>query len=256
MLSHVRHMANPGYRRGLASAASPPFMWKVAHGMFDPEIPMTRRLPNIESPDPVAASPPGAVQVSTLSNGVRVASQELDGPVSAVGVFVGAGSRDETPFTSGTTHFLEHIAFKGSHARSKYRMVRDCEKTGATFAAAAGRETLAFTSECMRRDAAEVIEILAESATAPATAIASDADINWNSAQSEITSHVNAIKEELSALDADPSGRVTEAIHAAAFHGNTLGRLKESTRREGEARRGRMRNAKREARVFGRPVVL
>lgn len=51
--------------------------------------------------------------MTTLSNGVRVATEYWPSSTSAVGVFVGAGSRDETLETSGSAHFLEHLHFKG-----------------------------------------------------------------------------------------------------------------------------------------------
>lgn len=213
-------------RRGLASAAatsSPPFLWKVAHGMFSPETPLSSPLPGIPSPVGIPVPSASAVTVSRLSNGIRVASQDSGGPVAALGVFVGAGSRHENPYTSGSTHILEHIAFKGSKNRTKYRMTRDIERTGAAFSACASRETILYAADTMQTNAADVLSILAESATAHRIAVADTSSVEHDGATAEIAAQVAAIKSEQKTFDADPSGKVTEAIHAAAYHGNTLG---------------------------------
>ena len=55
------------------------------------------------------------VQVTTLDNGLRVATDTMNSVETAsVGVWVGAGTRDEAPEINGVSHLLEHMAFKGS----------------------------------------------------------------------------------------------------------------------------------------------
>lgn len=54
-------------------------------------------------------------QVTTLPNGLRVASEALPHAETAtVGVWIDAGSRYESAATNGAAHFLEHMAFKGT----------------------------------------------------------------------------------------------------------------------------------------------
>jgi Insulinase (Peptidase family M16) len=221
MLSTLRAARAPPRARGLAAQA--PLLWKLAHGAFDPVVPMTSALSGIAPPTEVAPADVGATTVTSLPNGVRVASQDNGGAITAVGVYVGAGSRHETPYTAGATHLLEHCAFKGSKARSKYRMTRDVERTGAGFSAAASRETLAYAAECIRDKAADVMSILCETAVSPAVAVADEGALEYDTARAEVKVHVAAIKDELKDYSADPAGRVTEAVHAAAYHGNTLG---------------------------------
>ena len=186
---------------------------------------MTEKFPGI--PDPVSVEPsgPGPVEITTLPNGVRVASQDLGGPVSSVGLFVGAGSRHETPYTSGVSYMLEQLAFKGSSMRSKFRMIRDMERTGATFAASTARETIAYTGEGLREQLPEMVSIISETAVMPITAIAENNNAEWDSAVSEIKAHADVIKEQLEKFQGDGVGVVTEAVHSAAFHGNTLGKF-------------------------------
>lgn len=200
-------------------------MWKLAHGMFDFDVAMTEKMPGIPEPkelDPPIASP---VTITKLENGVRVASQDLGGPVSSVGLFVGAGSRDETPLTAGVTHALERVAFKGSDSRSKHKMIRDMERSGAVYNASASREAIAYCAEGLRGHTSEMVEILAESALQPAVATTDVGSVKWDLATDEIKLHVGAMKRQLEEFKNDAAGRVTEAIHTAAFSGNSLGKL-------------------------------
>eukprot|EP00121_Abeoforma_whisleri_P013136 Awhi_evm1s12124 len=56
---------------------------------------------------------------TTLSNGLRVVSVNLDQMTAVVGVFIDSGSRNENLDNNGAAHFLEHMAFKGTKTRSK-----------------------------------------------------------------------------------------------------------------------------------------
>lgn len=48
-----------------------------------------------------------------LSNGIRVVSEYIPTVASfSLGVWIKAGSRDETNETAGAVHFLEHLAFR------------------------------------------------------------------------------------------------------------------------------------------------
>lgn len=51
-------------------------------------------------------------RVSSIQNGLRVASEDYGLPTCTVGVWIDAGSRFETAENNGTAHFLEHMAFK------------------------------------------------------------------------------------------------------------------------------------------------
>ena len=52
---------------------------------------------------------------TTLDNGLRVVTETMPSTRSvAVSVYVGAGSRYETPEQAGMSHLLEHLLFKGT----------------------------------------------------------------------------------------------------------------------------------------------
>lgn len=67
-------------------------------------VPKCRRL----STAPAIAT----TRVTTLSNGLRVATEDLPGHFYAVGVYVDAGTRNEDAETEGVAHLLDRMAFK------------------------------------------------------------------------------------------------------------------------------------------------
>ncbi len=70
------------------------------------------------------------LEISNISNGLTIITDPMAGLESAaIGVWVGTGSRNETPRQMGLSHMLEHMAFKGHHhpqrpARSPKRLKR------------------------------------------------------------------------------------------------------------------------------------
>lgn len=74
-------------------------------------------MPFGEIPEPLKYVRP--FEVTTISNGIRVCTESWPSTVSAVGVIIGAGSRNETIRTSGAAHFLEHLHFKGTKRRTR-----------------------------------------------------------------------------------------------------------------------------------------
>ncbi|KAH7942365.1 hypothetical protein HPB49_023459 [Dermacentor silvarum] len=83
-------------------------------------VPLSQPLPGF--PKPVYAVPSAhdhATEVTTLNNGLRVASQNKFGQFCTVGVVIDSGSRYEAPYPSGVSHFLEKLAFNLPHGVRK-----------------------------------------------------------------------------------------------------------------------------------------
>lgn len=77
--------------------------------------PLTEALANL--PEAVYATPKAdntKTQVTTLSNGLRVASEKRFGQFCTVGVVIDSGPRYEVAYPSGVSHFLEKLAFNVS----------------------------------------------------------------------------------------------------------------------------------------------
>ncbi len=63
------------------------------------------------------------IRRTEFSSGLRVVTERMPSVRSvSLGFWVLAGSRDERPPISGSSHFLEHLLFKGTKLRSAERM--------------------------------------------------------------------------------------------------------------------------------------
>ena len=69
-------------------------------------------------PDALASLP--STRVTTLPNGFRIATETNPNYSTAtVGMWIDAGSRFETAESNGAAHFLEHMAFKVTSAKTR-----------------------------------------------------------------------------------------------------------------------------------------
>uniref|UniRef100_A0A7S1KL16 Mitochondrial-processing peptidase subunit beta n=1 Tax=Percolomonas cosmopolitus TaxID=63605 RepID=A0A7S1KL16_9EUKA len=101
-------------------------------------------------------------QVTTLDNGVRVVSEERRGETASVGVFIKAGSRNESKANNGVAHFLEHMYFKGTSRRSGKDLEVEYENAGAFLNGHTAREYTAFTSHCLSSDLERSVDSLSD----------------------------------------------------------------------------------------------
>ena len=100
---------------------------------------------------------------ATLGNGVRVFAISLPHLESAsVSVFVHAGSGGESRRESGISHFVEHMAFKGTTRRSCQQINLDAEQLGADVNAHTDKDHTAFHMRGMARDATAFVEMLGD----------------------------------------------------------------------------------------------
>jgi len=171
-------------------------------GATEPEAdPLTIPL-EVNSPAPLFSGTT-TTKVTTLANGMKVASSDLVAPCTTVGIYVDGGSAMET--VSGTAHMLQHLAFKSTAGRSAVGMVRDCESAGAVATATASRENIVYQVDTLKESVPTVLEMLAETTLAPKL-------LPW-----EVTEQKTAISYELEEFNSNHQALVQELIHPAAF---------------------------------------
>uniref|UniRef100_A0ACD5ZLN9 Uncharacterized protein n=1 Tax=Avena sativa TaxID=4498 RepID=A0ACD5ZLN9_AVESA len=107
-------------------------------------------------------------EVTTLPNGVRIASQDIPGPMCCVGVTVACGSSHETPSTAGASYMLERLAFQETHNRGLGEIARSVEATGGTLGAKAGRERMFYRYSALRASLPLAVEVLLDCVRNPA----------------------------------------------------------------------------------------
>ena len=103
------------------------------------------------------------VRVSILPNGMRVVTDRVDTVQTAsLGVWVGAGTRNEPQAINGVAHLLEHMAFKGTNRRSAVDIAREIEDVGGQINAYTSREHTAYYAKVLHGDAPLAMDILAD----------------------------------------------------------------------------------------------
>jgi predicted Zn-dependent peptidase len=152
-------------------------------------------------------------RVVVLDNGLTIAVDPMATTRAvSVGVWVGIGSRDEAPLLAGSSHFLEHLLFKGTAARSARDISLAVDRCGGDINAYTSREHTAFFCRLPARDATTAIQLLGEVIHRPALR---DADVE---------SERDVILEELAMDDDVPDDVVHRMFGEQMFHDHSLGR--------------------------------
>lgn len=103
------------------------------------------------------------IRISTLANGLRVATDPMDSVETAsVGVWIEAGSRFETATICGVSHFLEHMVFKGTRRRDARAIAEEIEAVGGHLNAHTSREYTAFYAKVLKENVPLAVDIIAD----------------------------------------------------------------------------------------------
>ena len=104
-----------------------------------------------------------SVRSTTLENGLRVVSHAMDTVESvSVGIWVAAGARNEAPEINGVSHFLEHMAFKGTERRSARAISEEIEAVGGHLNAHTTRDYTAYYAKTLKEDLGLAVDIIAD----------------------------------------------------------------------------------------------
>jgi len=153
------------------------------------------------------------IRRSILPGGVRVLTEHIPGMRSAtIGAWVGVGSRDETPAHGGSTHFLEHLLFKGTPTRSALDIAESFDRVGGEHNAMTGKEYTAYYARVLDVDVTMAIEVTLDMVTSSLL----DDD--------EFELERTVILEELAMNDDDPGDVANERFAEAVYGSHPLGR--------------------------------
>ncbi|RKY81082.1 hypothetical protein DRQ00_00675 [candidate division KSB1 bacterium] len=135
---------------------------------------------------------------STLTNGIRVISEQIPHVRSvSIGVWIIAGSRDETEENNGIAHFIEHMAFKGTQKRKTYEIAEALESVGGHLNAFTSKELTCFYAHVLDENLNMAVDVL------------SDIVLNSLFSEEEIEKEKNVVIEEINDLEDSPD----ELIH-------------------------------------------
>ncbi|GAN06395.1 mitochondrial processing peptidase [Mucor ambiguus] len=153
----------------------------------------------------------GLCKVTTLPNGIRVASENTPGHFSAVGVYVDAGSRYETATTRGVSHILDRLAFKSTANRSADQVVAELESLGGNIMCSSSRESIMYQSAIFSQDLSRVLSLFSDVICHPTV----------NNA--EVEEQRQTALYEIEEIWSKPEMILPEILHTVAYEGNTLG---------------------------------
>ncbi|PPR01926.1 hypothetical protein CVT24_001265 [Panaeolus cyanescens] len=151
------------------------------------------------------------VQITTLPNKIRVATENTPGHFSSVGLYVDAGARYETPLTLGASHFLDRMAFKTTTTRSEDEMTKDIHSLGGQIMCASSRESIMYQSSH------------AHKGTPLALSLISDTVLNPAFQPEELEAQRDAAYYEIREIKAKPEMILPEVLHSVAYNNQGLG---------------------------------
>jgi predicted Zn-dependent peptidase len=103
------------------------------------------------------------VKSTTFANGIRVITKSIAGFDSiAIGYWVGAGGVCEDKSNSGISHFLEHMAFKGTTTRTAQDIAEEIESVGGYMNAYTSKEVTAYYVKVLGEDAKTALYVLSD----------------------------------------------------------------------------------------------
>ncbi len=113
-----------------------------------------------------------SINLTRLPSGLTVVTEQMDRVETvSLGAYVAAGTRNETEAECGASHFLEHMAFKGTERRSAAAIAEAVEDVGGHINAYTAREQTAYYVKLLKEDlalGADIIgDILTHSSFAP-----------------------------------------------------------------------------------------
>lgn len=152
-------------------------------------------------------------EIITLKNGLRVAVDEMKDVESvSVGVFVNTGSRNETLEINGISHFLEHMAFKGTKKRSAKEIAEEFEGIGGRINAYTSKEKTVYYVKVLKKHAEFAVEFLS--------------DILQNSTfdEVELEKERGVILQEIAMTNDTPDDIIFDYFQETAYSDQALGR--------------------------------
>jgi predicted Zn-dependent peptidase len=130
----------------------------------------------------------------------------------SLGIWVGIGSRDETPAQAGAAHYLEHLLFKGTRRRSAAQIAEAFDAVGGELNAFTAKEHTCFYAHVLDTDLPMAVDVLAD--------VVTDAVLD----PAHVELERNVVLEEIAIRDDDPEDLLGELFDATLYGDHPLGR--------------------------------
>jgi predicted Zn-dependent peptidase len=151
--------------------------------------------------------------VSTLDGGERIVTERVRSVRSiAIGMWIGAGSRDESAHNAGISHFIEHLLFKGSSRYSGVQIAQVFDGLGGELNAATAKEYTVLYARVLDAHLEPALDVMSDMLLAPTF----DPD--------ELVSEREVVLEEIAMYEDSYHDLAHDLISTAVFCDHPLGR--------------------------------
>jgi predicted Zn-dependent peptidase len=154
-----------------------------------------------------------AIRVETLASGLTVVTEEMSRVETvSFGAYVAAGTRHERAEENGVSHFLEHMAFKGTETRSAAEIAEEVEAVGGHINAYTAREQTAYYVKLLKEDIALGADIIGDILT------------HSSFEPEELERERGVILQEIGQANDTPDDIIFDHFQEAAFPDQAMGR--------------------------------
>ncbi len=154
-----------------------------------------------------------SAELTRLSNGLTVVTETMPHlETTSLGIWVGVGARHERAEQHGLSHFLEHMAFKGTTTRTARQIAEEIEAVGGDLNAATDLEATAYFARVLKGDEALALDIIADILN------------NATFAEEELERERQVILQEIAGTRDCPDEIALDLLHEAAFPRQAAGR--------------------------------
>jgi predicted Zn-dependent peptidase len=176
-----------------------------------------RRGPHMEGSCPSesrnSANVTDAIQTTRFQSGLTVVTERMDRVETvSFGAYVATGSRHEAEPENGVSHFLEHMAFKGTETRSAIDIAEQIEAVGGHINAYTAREQTAYYVKVLKEDTALAADIIGDILT------------HSTFEPEELERERGVILQEIGQANDTPDDIIFDHFQHAAYPAQSLGR--------------------------------
>ena len=155
----------------------------------------------------------GLYQKVVLHNGIRIVTEKIPYLRSvSIGIWINSGSRDEEDKNSGISHFLEHLAFKGTEKRSARQIAFEMDSIGGQIDAFTSREYTCYSAKVLDEHLPVAIDLL------------SDILLNSTLKPADIDKERQVILEEFKFVEDNPADYIYDLLYQSVWSSHPLGR--------------------------------
>ncbi|MBX5476020.1 MAG: insulinase family protein [Clostridia bacterium] len=149
----------------------------------------------------------------TLPNGLTLLAEPVPGAASvSLGLWIGAGSRDDPDGRSGLAHALEHLVFKGSARRDGAAIAREIDDLGGHVDAFTTKELTCYWARVLPEHLERALDLLYELAVEPALSAG------------DFERERRVLLEELGGYEDSPEDFAADLFDATLWPGEPVGR--------------------------------